>query len=312
MRPEDLKLQLGSLNDEIKQTVAQINHLHQERDKFLVEIDEARSTLSQTRQAVLKAREDLSALLLTIKNDSEDFVKSSNLKEAALNLKITDLQEKVSNISEQADSYEKKRVKALADKIKAEDEEKLADGQAHKSKQEAGKLQLKLDSLRFELKELLSKCTQASSEYERLTLSQSSILKQITTGETLLRVLNEKTAKAREITANFESQIYSLEDTISGKEREHREITNQLKAIELSFNLTKKKLEQTEDKITLEKTEHAKWLQETKTKADENFRKTVQRIDDLEQRKKDLKVVEDRLRKLWKQNSNLPFPKLNA
>ena len=62
--------------------------------------------------------------------------------------------------------------------------------------------------------------------------------------------------------------------------------------------------------IKLEREEHRKWLSETKRKANEELSKTTGRIDDLEEQKKDLKVVEKRLKKIWEQTTALPFPAL--
>ena len=74
--------------------------------------------------------------------------------------------------------------------------------------------------------------------------------------------------------------------------------------------LAEGKLDELENKIKNEQKEHREWLTLTKEKADAELARAISKTDALEIKKRDLIVVEKRLKKLWSQTSETPFPKV--
>lgn len=108
-------------------------------------------------------------------------------------------------------------------------------------------------------------------------------------------------------------------DTAKNKKRELSSLERKIKVKNAELDDYRIVLRDTKDEvkdiqtgISIEKAEHRKWLKTTKAKAQDEVAKAIKRIDDLDSYKKDLKIVEKRLRKIWEQTTTLPFPKLDA
>lgn len=75
----------------------------------------------------------------------------------------------------------------------------------------------------------------------------------------------------------------------------------------LELNIKVKNLQ---DKLDSVKVSHREWLKETKTKAEQTLDSSIDRINNLEKTKRDLRIVVKRLKKVWEQKSSSPFPKI--
>lgn len=228
-RIEDRKLQLGSLNDELRQTVMLVNKKHQEKEE-LDQIIDGDSGLKKN----IKIFQD------TLETIKENIIISEHFHE----LRIKELAEIYTK--------EQKRIEVFSKSV--------------------AKKKRELSELRIQTKEL--------------------------EGQNIIIQRNRKEISKLE---EMKTELIGITRLVAEKTAIHRKINTEI-------NLDKVFLQELKTKIIQERTEQRKWLSETKKNAQELSKKAIKRIDDLEIQKKDLKVVEKRLKKFWEKTSDLPFP----
>src|SRR3990167_6884139 len=131
MKPEEIRAQISSLNDELKDTVKEVNAYHGERDLLLKEIEELREEL-RVKERLRASELQLQKLLggwdekILSKQREYELIAKPNLelleaKEANLKDKIKDLKDdekKLSAIHKELEEAEKNR--PLIESIKKE------------------------------------------------------------------------------------------------------------------------------------------------------------------------------------------------
>lgn len=112
-------------------------------------------------------------------------------------------------------------------------------------------------------------------------------------------VLQKKLSKLNEKKKEFDGLVINI-NRLSAR---HSNWAN--KVLEL-----KNEMFELKDSLDAEKKSHRIWLKETKERADFELSSSIEKMDNLDKQRRDLKVVAKRLKKIWEQNSLSPFPKI--
>ena len=227
MRPEEIRAQISSLNDELKNTLKEVNACHSERDLLLKQIDDLRFSKVEAERLYNEEKDRLAS----IRYPQEQQIKT--LKEQ---LRLLEVEQEVKKaiiqglIQKEVDIRE--RIKNLKEDKK------------------------KLQVIRAELEE---------AEKNRPLI------------ETIKKELLETIDKFNEAKVDLDVVVRERERTINTS--------------------------------NVERNKHLDWLNKTRTEVEQRNKDSVNLRIEWEKKLKDLKVVEKRLKKLWTQNSKLPFPK---
>src|SRR3990167_1715759 len=218
MRPEEIRAQISSLNDELKDTVKEVNAYHSERDLLLSHIEELKFNKTESERLYKEEKDRLAS----IRYPQEQ--------------KIKELEEKI--IVKQAEVDEK---------------------------------EIRVFKLKTEEANLKSKIKELKDDKKRLDVIHKE-----------------------------------LEEAVK---KELLETIDQMSEAKWELDRVNREAERIKNRSDEEQKEHLAWLVETKAKTKLEVEGSVQLRIAWETKLKDLKVVEKRLKKLWEQNSKLPFPK---
>src|SRR3990167_7236358 len=222
MKAEEIRAQISSLNDELKDTVKEVNAYHSERDLLLKEIEKLKTDKGKEQESLQKVRDNIQSVQLFHEQQV-----------GLLNKQREEKQKELSDVIQRVDEL-KVKIKGLKD-----DKKKLS--AIHKELEEAEKNRPLIEAVKKELLEAIDNLNEAK------------------------------------------------------------------------FNLdkTNRETERVKEQRSEERNEHLSWLAETKAQTKSEIEGSVQLRIVWETKLKDLKIVEKRLKKLWEQNSKLPFPKIH-
>lgn len=123
--------------------------------------------------------------------------------------------------------------------------------------------------------------------------------------------------KSLEVTKLELSKLQNKLETLKVKETIYdklilniSKLTNQESILRQTIVELNSKIKDLRIKLDLDKKNHREWLKSTKQTADKTMDGSIDRIDNLEKTRRDLRVVAKRLKKIWEQTSSLPFPKI--
>ena len=97
---------------------------------------------------------------------------------------------------------------------------------------------------------------------------------------------------------------------IGAIKKELLEVLDNLQEAKFNLDKTNRESERVKEDSNREQSEHLSWLTETKAQTKSEVENSVQLRIAWETKLKDLRVVEKRLKKIWEQTSELPFPKI--
>lgn len=97
-KAEDLKAQIGSLNDELRDTNKQVEIAHDKRDKFLENIEVLKGDIADLEQIIAKSKQTISVLHQE-QVDGIEFIRVLNEQVKQMNLDIQSLKLVIDNLN---------------------------------------------------------------------------------------------------------------------------------------------------------------------------------------------------------------------
>ena len=156
MRPEEIRAQISSLNDELKDTIKEVNAYHGERDLLLKEIEELKLNKTEAERLYKEEKDRLAS----IRYPQEQKIKGLEEKIAVKQVEVDDKENRISKLRTEKANLEDK-IKNLKD-----DHKKLLT--VHKELEEAEKSRPLIEAVKKELLETIDQMSEAKWELDRV------------------------------------------------------------------------------------------------------------------------------------------------
>ena len=185
MKPEEIRVQISSLNDELKDTLKEVNNRHGERDLLLKQID----TLIEERHQEEGTLQKIKDSFLGVKLSNEKEINLSNEVIKEKQVEIEALTQRISNLSNKESQ--------LMEKIKELKEDKKKLQVIKEELNEAEKNKPLIESVKKELLETIDRLNEAKVELD--IVSRESERTKQDTKEEKLEVINWAAEQRAEI-----------------------------------------------------------------------------------------------------------------
>src|SRR3990167_2328252 len=155
MKPEEMRAQISSLNDELKDTIKEVNAYHGERDLLLKEIEELKTDNGKEQESLQKVRDNIQSAQLS----HEQQVKILNEQMSERQKELDEIVQRVNELEIKSSNL-KGKIKELKD-----DEKKL--DTIHKKLQEAEKNRPLIEAIKKELLETIDNLNEAKFNLDK-------------------------------------------------------------------------------------------------------------------------------------------------
>lgn len=310
-KAEQIRNQVSSFNDELKQTVVQVNHFHQERDKLLSEIELLNSSIKQARQEDLKARNNSVQLLEQLKIESQNADRIFQDNKMAMETQLNSLKDAIKLNEAELTKINNRFISAISNRDEAIEQEIDSINKTKETKKILETERNKLEILRNSVNIFQDKLNVIDKEYERVSLTQSALLEQIKYQESLLRKLLTDTDDKRKVLSKIEEKLYMSDKTFQAREQELKQINQNYQQIIKDGDLIKLNIKKELENLQQEKSVFNNYKIKESEIIKQGLITITGNLKDYQKKERDLNIVTARLKKKWKEiNKDLPFPKI--
>src|SRR3990167_8634513 len=155
MRPAEIRAQISSLNDELKDTVKEVNAYHSERDLLLKEIEELKTEKGSEQESLQKVRDNIQSVQLFHEQQI-----------GLLNEQREEKQKELGDVIQRVDELKVKEA-GLKDKIKGLKDDKKKLSAIHKELEEAEKNRPLIEAVKKELLEAIDNLNEAKFNLDK-------------------------------------------------------------------------------------------------------------------------------------------------
>ena len=155
MKAEEIRAQISSLNDELKDTVKEVNAYHSERDLLLKEIEKLKTDKGKEQESLQKVRDNIQSVQLFHEQQV-----------GLLNKQREEKQKELSDVIQRVDELKVKEA-GLKDKIKGLKDDKKKLSAIHKELEEAEKNRPLIEAVKKELLEAIDNLNEAKFNLDK-------------------------------------------------------------------------------------------------------------------------------------------------
>lgn len=310
-RINNLALQLGSLNDEIKDTIGQINHFHQERENLLSGIEQLELRKGVLRDEVLKKKNELELLTTTIRETIVKEKKDSAQRREQIDKEVYEYELKRDTAKKEKDDALSKIKSVLSEKAFAKQAAEQAIASYEQAKIRESKQTAQLRLAETQMRDSAKEIERAEKHYEILSFSQTKLFEQIGTHGRTLKQLIVKAEAKRLIVSRLEELTFSLREALQTKSKQLKVLNAEYLSVSKALDQSHTDFARQAEDLKRAKSEFVNYRErelERIRKGDENV---LALKKDYEKKQKDIRIVAARLKKLWAANNpKVSFPNI--